>query len=71
MHPLSRQTKQIARNIPCKKIPQNLIALDPSDENSDWYMLTPTPVKQEPPKFLKPSNYKRKLTYNTMSAADA
>ena len=52
VHPLSRQTKQIARPIPCKNIPQNLIALDPSDENSDWYMLMPTPVKQQPPKLL-------------------
>ena len=34
-------------------------------------MLTPTPVKQESPKLLKPSIYKRKLTYNTMTAADA
>ena len=71
VHPLSRQTEQIARPIPCKNIPQNLIALDPSDENSEWYMLTPTPVKQQPPKLLKPNNYKRKLNHNTMSAADA
>ena len=60
VHPLSRQTKQMTRPIPCKNIPQNSIALDPSDENSDWYMLTPTPVKQESPKFLKPNNYKKK-----------
>ena len=61
----------MARPISCKNIPQNLIALDPSDENSDWYMLTPAPVKQEPPKLLRRNNYRRKLNHNTMSAADA
>ena len=34
-------------------------------------MLTPTPVKQESTKLLQPSNYKRKLTHNTITAADA
>ena len=37
----------MARNIPCTKIPQNLIALDPSDENCNWYKLTPKPVSHE------------------------
>ena len=56
VQPLSRQTKQTARNIPCTKTPQNLIALDPSDQNSDWYMLTAKRVKYESLKLLKRSN---------------
>ena len=61
----------MARNIPYTNTPQNAIALDPSGENSDWYMLTPKPVRHESPKLLKPSNYRRKLKLNSLSAADA
>ena len=55
LRPLSRQTKQMAINIPCTNTLQNLIALHLSDENSDWYMLTPKTVEHELPK-LKPSD---------------
>ena len=61
----------MARNIPYTNTPQNAIALDPSGENSDWYMLTPKPVRHESPKLLKPSNYRRKLNFNSLSTADA
>ena len=61
----------MARIITCTNTPQNLIALDPSEENSDWYMLTPKPVRHESPKLLKPCNYRRKLDFKSLCAVDA
>ena len=61
----------MARKIPCRNTPQNLIALHPFDEKSDWYKHSPKPVKHESPKILKPCNYKRALKFNSLSAAGA
>ena len=44
--PLTRQTFNYATPIECDNNPQNIIELDPDSDETDFYILTPEPVKK-------------------------
>ena len=44
--PITRQTFDNARQIPCENTRQNVIALDP--DTDQYYVLTPQPNKEDP-----------------------
>ena len=68
---ITRQTFNYATPIECGKIPQNLNELDPDADDGDFYVLTPDPLKREPPQMFKPTQIKTTKTPNTFTAQDA
>ena len=63
--PVTRQTFICATPIGCGSNPQNIIELDPdADDSGDFYVLTPDPLKREPPQMFKPT-HSNKDTNNT------
>ena len=71
VHPITRQTFNYATPIQCDNNPQNIIELDPDSDNTDFYILTPEPVKKEPPQMFKPTQIKTTISPNTFTAQDA
>ena len=69
--PITRQTFNYATSIECGNNPQNIIDLDPGADDGDFYVLTPDPLKKEPPQMLKPTQIKTTITPNTVTAQDA
>ena len=69
--PITRQTFNYATPIECGNNPQNLIELDPDADDGDFYVLTPDPLKWEPPQMFKPTQTKTIKTPNTFTAQDA
>ena len=58
VNPITRQTFNFATPIECDNNPQNIIELDPNSNETDFYILTPEPVKKEPPQMFKPTQIK-------------
>ena len=50
---------------------QNIIELDPDADDGDFYVLTPDPLKREPPQIIKPTQNKTSITPNTFTSQDA
>ena len=71
VHPITRQTFNYATPIQCDNNPQNIIELDPDSDNTDFYILTPEPIKKEPPQMFKPTQIKTTISPNTFTAQDA
>ena len=69
--PITRQTFNYATPIECGNNPQNIIELDPDADDGDFYVLTPDPLKREPPQMFKPTQIKTTITPNTFTAQDA
>ena len=69
--PITRQTFNNATPIECGNNPQNIIELDPDADDGDFYVLTPDPLKREPPQMFKPTQIKTTITPNTFTAQDA
>ena len=69
--PITRQTFNYATPIECGKNPQNIIELDPDADDGDFYVLTPDPLKREPPQMCKPTQIRTTITPNTFTAQDA
>ena len=69
--PITRQTFYYATPIECGNIPQIVIELDPDADDGDFYVLTPDPLKREPPQTFKPTQIKTTRTPNTFTAQDA
>ena len=43
----------------------------PDSDETDFYILTPEPVKKEPPQMFKPTQIKTTISPNTFTAQDA
>ena len=69
--PITRQTFNYATPIECGNNPQNFIELDPDADDGDFYVLTPDPLKREPPQMFKPTQLKTTITPNTFTVQDA
>ena len=69
--PITRQTFNYATPIECGNNPQNIIVLDPDADDGDFYVLTPDPLKREPPQMFKHTQIKTTITPNTFTAQDA
>ena len=69
--PITRQTFNYATPIECGNNPQNIIELDPDADDTDFYVLTPDPLKREAPQMFKPTQIKTTITPNTFTAQDA
>ena len=69
--PITRQTFTYATPIECGNNPQSIIELDPDGDGGDFYVLTPDPLKREPPQMFKPTQIKTTKTPNTFTAQDA
>ena len=69
--PITRQTFNYATLIECGNIPRNTIELHPDADDRDFYVLTPDPLKREPPQMFKPTQIKTTSTPNTFTAQDA
>ena len=69
--PITRQTFNYATPIECGNNPQNIIELDPDADDGDFYVLTPDPLKREPPQMFKPTQIKTTTTPNIFTAQDA
>ena len=69
--PITRQTFNYATPIECGNNPQKIIELDPDTDDGDFYVLTPDPLKREPPQLFKPTQIKTTITPNTFTAQDA
>ena len=69
--PITRQTFNYATPIECGNNPQNIIELDPDADDEDFYVLTPDPLKREPPQMFKPTQIKTTITPKTFTAQDA
>ena len=67
--PITRQTFDYATPIACENNPQNTIALDL--DSDQYYLLTPEPIKQDPPRLFQPTQIKTAISPNTFSAQDA
>ena len=52
--PITRQTFNYATPIECGINPQSIIEYDPDTDDGDFYVLTPDPLKREPPQCLHP-----------------
>ena len=66
--PITRQTFNYATPIECGNNPQKIIELDPDADDGDFYVLTPDPLKREPPQMFKPTQIKTTITPNTFTA---
>ena len=69
--PITRETFNYATPIECGNIPQSIIELDPDSDDGDLYVLTPDPLKREPPQTFKPTQTKTTITPNRFTAQDA
>ena len=69
--PISRQTFEYATQIPCENTPQNMFALDSDTDDTQYYVLTPIPIKQDVPQILEPKTIKTAIGPNTFTAQDA
>ena len=69
--PITRQTFNYATPVECGNNPQNIIELDPDADDGDFYVLTPDPLKREPPQMFKPTQIKTTITPKTFTAQDA
>ena len=67
--PITRQTFEYANQIPCENNPQNVISLDP--DTDQYYVLTPQPIKKDPPLLLEPTQIQTAISPNTFTAQDA
>ena len=67
--PITRQTFDYATRIPCENNPQNLIALDP--DTDQYYVLTPKPIKRDPPLLFEPRQIQTAISPNTFTAQEA
>ena len=56
--PITRQTFNYATPIECGNNPQIIIELDPDADDGECYVLTPDPLKREPPQMFKPTQIK-------------
>ena len=54
---------------PAKIIPENVISLDP--DTDQYYVLTPQPVKKDPPLLFEPIQVQNAISPNTFTAQDA
>ena len=69
--PITRQSFTYATLIECGNIPQKIIELDTDADDGDFYVLTPDPLKREPPQMVKPTQIKATKTPITFTAQDA
>ena len=69
--PITRQIFNYATPLECGNNPQNIIELDPDADHQDFYVLTPDPLKREPPQMFKPTQIKTTITPNIFTAEDA
>ena len=67
--PITRQTFEYANQIPCENNPQNVISLDP--DTDQYYVLTPQPIKKDPPLLFEPTQIQNAISPNTFTAQDA
>ena len=67
--PITRQTFEHANQIPCENSPQNVISLDP--DTDQYYVLTPQPIKKDPPLPFEPTQVPTAISPNTFTAQDA
>ena len=67
--PITRQTFEYANQIPCENNPQNVISLDP--DTDQYYVLTPQPIKKDPPLLFEPTQIQTAISPNTFTAQDA
>ena len=67
--PITRQTFEYANQIPCENTPQNVISFDP--DTDQYYVLTPQPIKKDPPLLFEPSQIQTAISPNTFTAQDA
>ena len=68
--PITIQTSNYATPIECGNNPQKIIELDPDSEDGDFYVLTPDPLKREPPQMFESTQIKT-ITPSTFTAQDA
>ena len=66
--PITRQTFEYANQIPCGNNPQNVISLDP--DTYQYYVLTPQPIKKDPPSLFEPTQVQTAISPNTFTAQD-
>ena len=71
VHLITRQTFNYATPIECGNIRQNIIELDTDSDDTDFYILTPEPLKKEAPQMFKPTQIKTPMGPNTFTAQDA
>ena len=71
LDPITRQTFNDATPKECGNNPQNIIELDPDADDGDFYVLTPDPLKREPPQTFEPAQIKTTITPNTFTTQDA
>ena len=69
--PITRQTFNYTTPIECGNNPRNVIQLDLGTDDGDFYVLTPDPLKREPPQMFKPTQIKTTITPNTFTTQDA
>ena len=67
--PITRQAFEYANQIPCENNPQNVISLDPDADQ--YYVLTPQPIKKDPPLLFEPTQIQTSTSPNTFTAQDA
>ena len=67
--PITRQTFEYATPIPCESNPQNIITLDP--DTDQYYILTPKPIKNDPPLLFEPKQIQTAISPNTFTAQEA
>ena len=67
--PITHQTFEYANQIPCENNPQNVISLDP--DTDQYYVLTPQPIKKDPPLLFEPTQIQTAISPNTFNAQDA
>ena len=70
--PITRQSHDYATPIASDFIPRNIIELDhDSDDQEDFYILGPEPIKRKPPLMFTPSQNKTTIRTITFKAQDA
>ena len=67
--PITRQTFNYAKQIPCENISQTVIALDP--DTDQYYVLTPQHIKKDHPLLFEPTQIETVLSPNTFTDQDA
>ena len=67
--PITRQTFEYAKQIPCENNPQNVVSLDP--DTDQYYVLTPQPIKKDPLLLFEPTQVQTAISPNTFTAQDA
>ena len=71
LHPITRQTFNYATPFECGNSPQNIIELDPDSDDTDFYVLTPEPLRKKALQLFKPIQIKTTIGPNTFTAQDA